>query len=84
MTSDEAEDLLDRLGIEICGVNGYEIQAKCPAHVERTGHEDHNPSWWFNSDTGAHICFSCQFKGNEACRLGRQSVFQQRRGGDGL
>ena len=65
MTSDEAEDLLDRLGIEICGVNGYEIQAKCPAHVERTGHEDHNPSWWFNSDTGAHICFSCQFKGNE-------------------
>jgi DNA primase len=33
-------------------------------HKARTGKEDHNPSWWINSLTGAHICFSCGYKGN--------------------
>jgi DNA primase len=33
-------------------------------HKKRTGKEDHNPSWWINSETGAHICFSCGYKGN--------------------
>jgi DNA primase len=33
-------------------------------HKARTGKEDHRPSWWINSETGAHICFSCGYKGN--------------------
>jgi len=63
MTVEEMEDLLDRLGIEVIRINGSEIQGHCPGHLKRTGREDNNPSWWINSDTGAHICFSCGFKG---------------------
>lgn len=64
MTLEDMEDLLDRLGIEVVSTRGSEVQGFCPAHLARTGHVDHNPSWWINSDTGAHICFSCQFKGS--------------------
>jgi len=64
MTVEEMEDTLSRLGIEYVSSRGDEVQGYCPAHVERTGHEDRNPSWWINSETGAHICFSCQFKGS--------------------
>jgi len=63
VTVEEMEDLLDRLGMEVVSTRGDEVQSYCPAHVQRTGHEDHNPSFWINSDTGAFICFSCQFKG---------------------
>jgi DNA primase len=44
-------------------MNGDEIKAHCPAHLERKGREDTNPSWYINADTGAHNCFSCHFKG---------------------
>lgn len=64
MTVEEMTDTLDRLGVRYFNINGYEIQAHCPAHVERTGHEDHNPSFFINADSGAFICFSCQWKGN--------------------
>lgn len=64
MTVDEMQDTLARLGMEVINVRGDEIQSYCPAHKERTGREDRNPSFWINSDTGAFICFSCQFKGN--------------------
>ena len=64
MTVDEMENVLDRLGIEIISVTGYEIKAHCPAHLERKGKADSNPSWSINADTGAHNCFSCHFKGN--------------------
>ena len=63
MTVEEMEDLLDRLGIEVISVNGDEIKARCPAHLERKGREDANPSWYINADTGAHNCFSCHFRG---------------------
>lgn len=63
MTVEQMEDLLTRLDLPIMSVRGYEIQTICPAHLERTGHVDHNPSMWVNADTGAFICFSCQFKG---------------------
>lgn len=36
----------------------------CPMHAERTGKEDHNPSWFINLDSGMHTCFSCGYKGN--------------------
>lgn len=63
MTIQEMEELLERLGITPTGTRGNEVQARCPGHIQRTGHEDRNPSWSINADTGAHICFSCQFRG---------------------
>lgn len=63
MSVEEMEDTLSRLGIEVISTRGDEIQAHCPGHKARTGHEDRNPSWWINAETGQHICFSCQFKG---------------------
>ena len=64
MTVEEMEDLLDRLGIEVLSITGDEIKAHCPAHLERKGKEDTNPSWYINADTGVHNCFSCHFKGH--------------------
>lgn len=64
MSIDEMTTTLDRLGIEVININGDEIQGHCPGHLENTGKEDSNPSWYINADTGAHICFSCGFKGN--------------------
>jgi len=58
------ERVLERLNIDVINVRGSEILALCPGHKEITGKEDHNPSWWINSETGAHICFSCGFKGS--------------------
>ena len=63
MTVEEMEDLLVRLDMDVINIRGDEIQSSCPAHLERTGHIDHNPSFWINSDTGAFLCFSCGFKG---------------------
>lgn len=63
MTPDEMLDVLDRLDVQVESVNGDEITAHCPAHKERTGKEDANPSWFINADSGKHICFSCHFKG---------------------
>lgn len=64
MTIDEMERVLDDLGIEHVGSRGNEIQGFCPMHESRTGKVDRNPSWYINADTGAHICFSCEYKGN--------------------
>ena len=64
MTVDEMERVLDSLGIEYVNAHGDEVQGFCPAHIERTGKQDRNPSWYINADTGAHICFSCDFRGN--------------------
>ena len=64
MTVEEMETILDRLGIEIISVTGDEIKGHCPAHLERKGKVDSNPSWSINADTGAHNCFSCHFRGN--------------------
>ena len=64
MKVEEMESVLDRLGVEYVGSRGDEIQGYCPGHEARTGKVDRNPSWYINSETGAHICFSCQFKGS--------------------
>lgn len=58
------ERVLTRLNIEPVNSRGSEILALCPGHKEVTGKEDRTPSWWINSETGAHICFSCGFKGS--------------------
>ena len=64
MTVDEMKDTLTRLDVEYYSIRGDEIQAECPAHEERTGHKDRNPSFYINADTGAFICFSCGWKGS--------------------
>ena len=64
MRLEEMERVLERLNIKPLNIRGSEILALCPGHKEITGKEDHNPSWWINAETGAHICFSCGFKGN--------------------
>lgn len=56
---------LDALGLEWME-HGHEANALCPAHLARTGKADNSPSWWINLDTGQHICFSCNYKGNLA------------------
>lgn len=60
----DVERVLATLDLTLTAQRGSEIQGLCPMHKERTGNEDHNPSWWINSVTGAHICFSCGYKGN--------------------
>jgi DNA primase len=54
---------LTALGIDFTD-HGLEALALCPTHYERTGKEDHNPSWWINLESGLHTCFSCGYKGN--------------------
>lgn len=60
----DVERVLLSLEIPLTAQRGEEVQGLCPMHKARTGKEDHNPSWWINSITGAHICFSCGYKGN--------------------
>lgn len=60
----DVEKVLLSLDIPLVSQRGEEVQGLCPMHKARTGKEDHNPSWWINSVTGAHICFSCGYKGN--------------------
>jgi len=69
-------DILDSLGIEHTSITGNEVQGLCPAHEERTGKVDKNPSWYINADTGAHICFSCQFKGNLSLLVAKINEFR--------
>jgi len=59
----DIEKSLLRLGIESTQRRS-ELLATCPMHKYRVGKEDSNPSWSINSETGAHHCFSCGYKGN--------------------
>lgn len=60
----DIEKVLLNLDVSLTAQRGDEVQGYCPMHKARTGKEDHNPSWWINTNTGAHICFSCGYKGN--------------------
>lgn len=55
--------VLEKLGLD-CEEKGTEANGLCPMHEQRTGKADHSPSWWINLESGAHICFSCGYKGN--------------------
>ena len=60
----DVEKVLLNLDLALTAQRGDEVQGYCPMHKDRTGKEDHHPSWWINTLTGAHICFSCGYKGN--------------------
>ena len=57
------EQVLEVLGFDY-SVRGIEANSFCPMHEEMTGRADRSPSWWINLETGAHLCFSCHYKGN--------------------
>jgi hypothetical protein len=59
----DVESALFELEIEF-DIRNNEALALCPMHKERTGREDNSPSWWINLETGAHMCFSCHYKGS--------------------
>jgi hypothetical protein len=54
---------LEALGVDYDS-RGNEANSLCPQHLERTGKQDGNPSWWINLSSGMHTCFSCGYKGN--------------------
>lgn len=54
---------IESLGID-GDVRGNELVAACPAHKDRTGKPDNDPSWSINLDKGVHHCFSCGWKGS--------------------
>lgn len=58
----DVQQALLRMGILVEERNS-ELTGYCPMHLERTGKEDHNPSWSMNTETGVHHCFSCGYKG---------------------
>jgi AraC-like DNA-binding protein len=55
--------ILQELGIERLHEGHKEISGCCPAHKRITGHADGHPSWSISKTTGAHICYSCGWKG---------------------
>ena len=63
MSTYDVELVLNHLGIDY-SIRGVEANGLCPMHEEITGKVDRSPSWWINIETGAHICFSCHYKGN--------------------
>jgi DNA primase len=71
----DIQQVLANLSIEAIRERGDEILAHCPMHKARTGKVDNNPSWWINNETGAHICFSCGFKGNLFSLVGEVKEF---------
>lgn len=60
----DVEKILLFLELSLHAQRGSEVNGLCPMHKQRTGKEDRRPSWWINTETGAHICFSCGYKGN--------------------
>ena len=60
----DVEKVLLNLELPLYSQRGVEVNGLCPMHKKRTGKEDHSPSWWINSESGVHICFSCGYKGN--------------------
>ena len=66
MTTSMMPDLtpyLAQVGLRIKGVvQNVEIQAWCPAHVERKGQADTKPSFFFNQRLLVGHCWSCDWK----------------------
>jgi hypothetical protein len=54
---------LEALELPIIKEVAGEVVTHCPAHVERLGHPDHDPSFSVNLETGLNFCQSCKFGG---------------------
>src|SRR5947208_2275021 len=53
---------LQGMGLRVQRVEGTEIRAHCPAHLERLGREDGSASFYFNQVRLVGHCFSCDWK----------------------
>jgi len=60
----DVESAVRELGLHVAKVVGDEVYCHCPAHEERTGKPDYNPSFSINTETGLFHCFSCGFGGD--------------------
>lgn len=63
--------ILTKLGIEHYR-SGQNFMARCP----NPGHEDADPSWGINYNTGLHNCFGCGFRGDMETLLNIYGVSQ--------
>lgn len=52
---------LESIGLRVRRIRGDEIEAWCPAHAIRVGHEDMNPSFGFNQAKQVGHCLSCGY-----------------------
>ena len=59
----DVREMLEAAGFQGLRETPKEIVGRCPAHLDRTGHEDQRPSWSINRTTYVHFCFSCGYKG---------------------
>jgi len=59
----DIEAAMIALGLEEVETVAGEIKARCPAHLERVGKIDRNPSFSVHADKGVFNCFSCGYKG---------------------
>lgn len=64
MSDVDVDRIIASLDLTLFSQRGEEVHGLCPMHKSRTGREDHSPSWWINTSTGYHMCFSCGYKGN--------------------
>lgn len=65
--SERSQDLatiLGDLGVEVKRVSGDEINGRCPVHHLTKGRESSRFSWYMNTDSGLHHCFTCGARGN--------------------
>lgn len=62
LSTDIASILVD-IGVDVRKTGDKEILGCCPVHKRVTGHEDSNPSWSMNAESGLWICFSCGSRG---------------------
>lgn len=60
----DIDKLVASLDLTLFAQRGDEVHGLCPMHEKRTGKADQNPSWWINTSSGYHMCFSCGYKGN--------------------
>jgi DNA primase len=61
-TSIDFTPYLESIGMKVNRVTGTEINAWCPAHIERTGQHDRKPSFYFNQIRQVGHCFSCDWR----------------------
>jgi hypothetical protein len=60
----DIEAVLDEAGVRVTKVTDTRIWAFCPVPDRHAGGVDNHPSWSMNPITGAHLCFSCGYRGS--------------------
>ena len=61
--STDLATILADLGVEIKRVSGDEVNGRCPVHHLTKGRASNRYSWYMNTDSGLHHCFTCGARG---------------------